>query len=158
MGWAYGNSGLLVFFLRFFVMGWISFINFELVCSQFKNMYNKKSILKDNSFQFALRIISLYKVLSNEQKEYVMSKQLLRSATSVGANIREAQNAQSNADFIHKLYISQKECDESIYWLELLFHSNYINKTSFEELEVTASKILKMLKSSILTMKQKHNL
>ena len=121
-------------------------------------MYNKKSILKDNSFQFSLRIISLYKILSTEQKEYVMSKQLLRSATSVGANIREAQNAQSNADFINKLYISQKECDESIYWLELLFHSNYINKTTFEELEVTASKILKMLKSSILTMKQKHNL
>lgn len=118
-------------------------------------MNNKNSILKENSFQFALKIITLYKVLSTERKEFVMSKQLIRSATSEGANIREAQNAQSNADFIHKLYISQKECDESIYWLELLFHSKFIDKTKFEELESAASSILKMLKSAILTMKQK---
>jgi four helix bundle protein len=82
-------------------------------------------MLKEKSFEFALEIISLYKELPEQKKEYVLSKQLLRSGTSVGANRREAQNAQSTADFIHRLSISQKECDESIYWLELLFHSNY---------------------------------
>lgn len=87
--------------------------------------------------------------------EYVLSKQLLRSGTSVGANIREAQNAQSNAYFIHKLYIAQKECDETIYWLELLFRSEYIGENEFNGLGYKAISILKMLKSAILTSKQK---
>ncbi|RRN76249.1 four helix bundle protein [Pseudoxanthomonas sp. SGD-10] len=69
--------------------------------------------------------------------------------------MREAQNSQSNADFIHKLYISQKECDESLYWLELLFHSKYINEKEFNNLASKANSILKMLKSAILTTKQK---
>ena len=112
-------------------------------------------MLKDQSFEFALEVISLYKVLSEQKREFVISKQLLRSGTSVGANIREAQNAQSNADFIHKLSISQKECDESIYWLELLFHSNYIDESKFKEMTSKANGVLKMLKSAILTTKQK---
>ncbi len=77
--------------------------------------------LRDKSFQYALRIVKLFKFLKEERNELILSKQLLRSGTSVVANIREAQNAQSDADFIHKLPISQKECDESIYWLELLY-------------------------------------
>ena len=80
----------------------------------------KKSIIKDKSFDFAIKTVKLYKQLANDKKEYVLSKQLLRSGTSVGANIREAHNAQSKPDFVHKLSISQKECDESIYWLELM--------------------------------------
>lgn len=116
-----------------------------------------KSILKDKSFEFALKVVEIYKTLTQNSKEFVMSKQLLRSGTSIGANIREAQNAQSNADFIHKLSISQKECDESLYWLELLHQSNYLDKKVFEELEADAISLLKMLKSAILTTKQKSN-
>ena len=78
-------------------------------------MNSGDNIIKKKSFAFAVRIVNLYKVLSHERKEFVMSKQLLRSGTSTGANIREALNAQSKPDFIHKLAISQKECDETIY-------------------------------------------
>lgn len=120
-------------------------------------MNEKKSILKEYSFEFALEVISMYKTLATDRREFVISKQLLRSGTSVGANIREAQNAQSSADFIHKLYISQKECDESLYWLELLFHSKYIQETEFNELAIKANSILKMIKSAILTTKQKNS-
>lgn len=116
-----------------------------------------KSILKDKSFNFALRVIKLYKFLCEEKKEFVMSKQLLRSGTSVGANIREAQNAESRLDFIHKLAIAQKECDETLYWLELLNQSNYILTNEFESIQNDASELLKMLKSSIITTKQKNS-
>ncbi len=114
----------------------------------------KVSILKTKSFSFAIDSINLYKKLK-ERQEYAISKQLLRSGTSVGANIREANNAQSAADFIHKLYISQKECDESIYWMELLKETNYINESEFSDLNFKSNEILKMLKSSILTTKEK---
>ena len=92
------------------------------------NTMNKPNPLKDKSFQFALNIVKLYKHLTEEKREYIMSKQLLRSGTSIGANIREAQNAQSKADFIHKLSISQKECDETLYWLELLHKSGFLEE------------------------------
>lgn len=110
------------------------------------------SVLKDKSFQFALRVIRLSKSLL-EQKEFVLSKQILRSGTSIGANIREAQNAQSKPDFIHKLAISQKECDETMYWLELLFHSQYIKQDEFNSLHMDATELLKMLRSAIMTSK-----
>lgn len=77
------------------------------------------SILKDKSFAFAIRIVNLYKIISETKKEFVMSKQVYRSGTAVGALIREAQNAESKMDFIHKLAIAQKECDETMYWLEI---------------------------------------
>lgn len=116
------------------------------------------SIVKNKSFQFAVRTVNLYKVLLSERKEFVMSKQLLRSGTSVGANVREAVNAQSTADFIHKLSISQKECDETLYWLELLKETNYITETEFESLHNDATELLKIIRSIILTTKQKtHN-
>lgn len=78
-----------------------------------------EGVLKNKSFLFAVRIIKLYEYSTNKKKEYVLSKQVLRSGTAIGALIREAQNAESKADFIHKLGIAQKECDETIYWLEL---------------------------------------
>ncbi len=118
-------------------------------------MNGSKSILKDKSFQFALRIIKLNKFLTEEKREYVMSKQILRSGTSIGANIREAQNAQSTADFIHKLSISQKECDETMYWLELLNQSEYITEEEFNSLHLNANELLKMLRSAIITSKNK---
>jgi four helix bundle protein len=116
-------------------------------------MNEKQNPLKDKSFKFALRIIKLYKYLIEEKKEYVISKQLLRSGTSIGANIREAQNAQSKADFIHKLSISQKECDESLYWMELLHQSEYLNKVDFDTIYFEANELLKMLRSAIITSK-----
>jgi four helix bundle protein len=118
-------------------------------------MSESKGILQEKSFQFALKIIKLYKFLSEEKREYVLSKQILRSGTSIGANIREAQNAQSKADFIHKLSISQKECDETIYWLELLNQSEYISNEEFNFLNTNANELLKMLRSAILTSKAK---
>jgi four helix bundle protein len=121
-------------------------------------MSKDKSILKEKSFEFAISIVKLYKLLTEQKKEFVLSKQLLRSGTSVGANIREAQNAQSAADFVHKLYISQKECDESLYWIELLYKSEYLSDNEFKFIHSEAESILKMLKSAILTTKQKtHN-
>ncbi len=118
-------------------------------------MIESKSILKDKSFSFAIRIVKLYKYLVETKKEYVLSKQLLRSGTAVGALIREAQNGESKADFIHKLAIAQKECAESLYWIELLHASEFITKKEFETLHQDCSELLKMLKSSILTTKSK---
>ncbi len=85
-----------------------------------------------------------------------MSKQLLRSGTSIGANIREAQNAQSKADFIHKLAISQKECDETLYWLELLFKSEFISEIEFNHYYPTGNELLRMLRSASITSKTKN--
>lgn len=119
---------------------------------------NKTNPLKDKSFQFALKIIQLNKYLTEDKREFIMSKQLLRSGTSIGANIREAQNAQSKADFIHKLSIAQKECDESLYWLELLHQSDFLEEIEFKAIHNDANELLKMLRSSILTTKQNiHN-
>ncbi len=120
-------------------------------------MNEKKNPLKDKSFLFALRIIKLYKYLTEVKKEYVISKQLLRSGTSVGANIREAQNAQSKPDFIHKLSISQKECDETLYWMELLHQSEYLNETEFNAIYTEADELLKMLRSAIITSKKNNS-
>ncbi|MFM2327657.1 MAG: hypothetical protein RIR31_1859 [Bacteroidota bacterium] len=90
-------------------------------------MNEKRNPLKDKSFVFAVRCINLYKYLI-DKKEFVLSKQLLRSGTSIDANIREAQNAESKADFVHKLAISQKECDETMYWLELLQATEFLSQ------------------------------
>lgn len=79
------------------------------------------------SFDFAVRIVNLYKYLTNEQKEYVLSKQLLRCGTNIGANISEAQRAQSKADFISKMSIALKEANETLYWLKLLYKTDYLN-------------------------------
>lgn len=86
------------------------------------------SIIKIKSFSFAKRIVNLYKVLTHDKKEYTLSKQLLRSGTAISAMVREAQNAESKADFIHKMGIAQKECDESLYWIELLKETDYIKR------------------------------
>ncbi len=117
-------------------------------------MNESKNILKEKSFALALRIIKLYKFLVDNKKEYVMSKQVLRSGTSVGAMIREAQNAESKMDFVHKLAIAQKECDESLYWMELLVASDYITNESYKSVSIEAEQVLKMIKSAILTTKK----
>ena len=114
----------------------------------------RESILRTKSYQFALNSVTICKDLI-EKKEYILSKQLIRSSTSIGANIREANYAQSTKDFIHKLSISLKECDETQYWLELLYDSNYLNEVAFKSLHQQSSEIKRMLSSSILTSKKK---
>ena len=91
-------------------------------------MENKENILKNKSYKFALRIVKLYKYLAEEKREFILSKQVLRSGTSIGANTVEASQAQSKPDFIHKLSISLKEAFETEYWLELLRDSEFINE------------------------------
>lgn len=120
-------------------------------------MSEKKGVLREKSFLFAVRIVRLYQYLTEKRKEFVLSKQVLRSGTSVGANVREAQNAESPFDFIHKLSIAQKEADETLYWLELLQATEYLSEKEFSSLNTDMEEILKMLKSTILTMKQKNS-
>lgn len=119
-------------------------------------MSEKKSIIKDRSFLFAKRIIKLYKYLTDSKKEFVISKQLLRSGTSVGALVREAQNAESRLDFVHKLGIAQKECDETLYWFELLYESGYLKEKEFASIQKEAAVLLKMIRSAIITTKAKN--
>lgn len=88
----------------------------------------KKNIIKEKSFDFAVRILRLYQYLSSNKKEYVLSKQLLRSGTSVGAMVRESEYSESKADFIHKLAIAQKESNETEYWLSLFIDTDYFTK------------------------------
>ena len=112
---------------------------------------SKKNIIVELSIEFALSTIKLYKALL-DQKEYIMSKQLLRSSTSIGANIHEAISAESKKDFIHKLSISLKEARETKYWLVLLNKSGYL-KSDYQQIDT----IIKILVSIILTSKQKDN-
>lgn len=118
-------------------------------------MMENKSIIKQKTFQFAIRTVKLYKHITESKKEFILSKQFLRSGTSVGANVREAHNAESNADFIHKLSIAQKECDEALYWLELLKETDYLTQNEFQSMENDCIEILKILRSIIITMKEK---
>lgn len=113
------------------------------------------SILKEKSFKYALEIIEIYKQITTEKKEFILSKQLLRSGTAIGALVREANNAESKMDFVHKLAIAQKECDETIYWLELLCRSGYLDGKLFDVLRHGGNELLLMLKSSIITVKKK---
>ncbi|MDE6537535.1 MAG: four helix bundle protein [Muribaculaceae bacterium] len=118
-------------------------------------MAQKESILKNKSQAFALRIIKMYKFLFEEQKEYVLSKQVLRSGTSIGANIAEAFYAQSEADFIAKLHISRKEAGETIYWIELLRDASYLDIHTAASILEDCEELMKLLTSSIKTMKEK---
>ena len=111
------------------------------------------NIVKEKSMSFAVRIVNLYKFLAQEQKEFVLSKQLLRSGTSIGANVREAEQAQSRADFICKLNIALKEANETEYWLELLFKTNYINQSQFESINNDCVELNKILISILKTTK-----
>jgi four helix bundle protein len=112
-----------------------------------------KNILKAKSFKFAVRMVNLYKFLSEEKREFVLSKQLLRSGTSVGAMVCEAEHAESKLDFIHKLAIAQKEINETIYWLELLKVTKYISEQGFESMNADAVEIIKLITTSIKTTK-----
>lgn len=105
----------------------------------------KESIIGEKSKKFAIKIIKLYKILSDTKHEYVLSKQILKSGTSIGANVCEAQCGQSKADFYAKMYIAYKESSETKYWLELLHETNYISQEQFEELNSDNQEILRIL-------------
>ena len=113
----------------------------------------KENVIKEKSFLFAIEIVSLYKVLA-ERKEFVLSKQLLRSGTSIGANVRESEHAQSKADFIHKLSIALKEANETEYWIDLLFETKYLSQTEFDIIKPKIVELLKLLTSIINTSKK----
>jgi len=111
----------------------------------------KESIIKDKTKSFALRIIKLYKYLTlvSDMKEYVMSKQVLRCGTSIGANVKEALRAQSRADFRAKMNIALKEASETEYWLELLHESDYITEEQFQSIIADNIEIIKILTSIV---------
>ena len=116
----------------------------------------KSNIIKEKSFSFALEIVAIYKYLSFEKREFVLSKQMLRSGTSIGANIREAEHAESKADFIHKLSIALKEANETEYWLDLLYQSEYLTVSQFQNIKDQITQQLKLLTSIINTTKNKN--
>jgi four helix bundle protein len=116
----------------------------------------KDNIIQQKSFDFALKIVEAYKVLAHQKKEFVMSKQLLKAGTSVGANVEEAIGAQSKADFIHKLSISYKEARETNFWLKLLNKSSYIDDALYVELQQDCEEVLRILTSILNTLKGKN--
>ena len=114
----------------------------------------RENVLKAKSFNLAVRIVGLYRHLCESKKEFVLSKQVLRSGTSVGANIREAEHSQSKSDFIHKMAIAQKEINETIYWLELMQATNLLSQEEFDSINSDAVEIIKLITSSIKTAKK----
>jgi four helix bundle protein len=113
----------------------------------------KESILAAKSYDFALRIIKLYKYMADEHREYTLSKQILRSGTSIGANVEESRHGQSRSDFVHKLAIAQKEASETSYWLRLLRDSEYLNIKLVDSLFGDCDEIQRLLAASIKTAK-----
>ncbi len=114
----------------------------------------RKNLIKEKSFDFALAIIHESRNLADEKREYILSKQLMRSGTAVGALIREAEQAESKADFIHKLSISLKEANESEYWIELLYQSGFINEATFVLLRNQVGELNRLLIAIIRSSKQ----
>ena len=116
-----------------------------------------KAGIHELGYDFGCRITRLFQYLTedSEYKEYVISKQIYRSGTSVGANVRESKHAQSDADFLSKMSIAYKEADETDYWLNLLHDNGYINESQYESLKLDMDRILKLLTSIVKTMKQK---
>ena len=114
----------------------------------------ENNILLTKVDAYSNRIIRLYKYLKDVEKEFILSKQLLRSGTSIGANIAESQSAQSSADFIHKLEVALKEAKESHYWLEKLLVGEYINDIGYQSMSNDNIEIIKLLTSIIVTKKR----
>jgi four helix bundle protein len=116
-----------------------------------------KNIVLDKSFDFSVRIVNLNKYLVSEKKEYVLSKQVLRSGTAIGALVREAQHAESTADFVHKLSIALKEANETEYWLLLLNKTDYLPNNQFSSIHEDGEELIKLLVSIIKSSKQSKN-
>lgn len=116
-----------------------------------------KSIVRDKSRSFAISVIRLYKYLTDEKREFVMSKQLLRSGTSIGANLAEQEFAISDADYLSKTSIALKEAAESAYWLDLLHEIEYLNDSEYNNINTDCNELIKMLVASVKSMKTKLN-
>ncbi len=112
-----------------------------------------ENLIEDKSFQFSIRIVKLSKYLSATKKAYVLSKQLLRAGTSIGANVAEAQQAQSKADFISKIAIALKETTESKYWIRLLHATDYLSETEYQSILSDCTELEKILTSIVKTIK-----
>lgn len=112
-----------------------------------------KSIVGEKSYRFAIRIVNLYKYLCDERKEYVLSKQLLRSGTATGALLKEAEHGQSKPDFLNKVNIALKEANETAYWLMLLKDTGYISEKEFNSVIADAEELIKMLVTIVKTTK-----
>jgi four helix bundle protein len=117
----------------------------------------RENIIKNKSFAFAVRVVKLYQFLSEQKKEFILSKQLLRSGTSVGAMVREAEHAETKNDFKHKMGIAQKDINETIYWLELLKETDYLTQEQFESINSDALEIIKLITSIIKSVKANIN-
>lgn len=113
-----------------------------------------KSLVYEKSLAYSVRIVNLYKYLCHQKQETVISKQMLRSGTSIGANVSEALNAESDLDFIHKLAIAQKEVNETIYWLTLLEKTEYLTSQEFQSMQNDIDELRKMIASITLTKKE----
>ena len=114
----------------------------------------ERNPIEQKSFSFAVRIVRLYKHLTEHKKEYVLSKQLLRSGTSIGANVSEAERAQSRADFIAKMHIALKEANETDYWLRLLHESEYLNEAEFQSVYRDVDELISIIVAICKTAKQ----
>ncbi|MGJ8590977.1 MAG: four helix bundle protein [Aquaticitalea sp.] len=114
----------------------------------------KPNIIKEKSFDFAVEIVNLYKKLAYDKKEYVMSRQLLKSGTSIGANVREAEFAQCKPDFTNKMSISLKEANETDYWIDLLHATDFLNLEEFEKYKLKSQEMLRLLVSIVKTSKE----
>ena len=112
------------------------------------------NVIESKSFDFAVRIVNLHKHLSAEKKEYVLSQQLLRSGTSIGANVSEALRGQSKADFLAKMCIALKEANESHYWIRLLYKTEFLSEQDFNSIEKDAVELIKILSSICKTSSQ----
>ena len=113
------------------------------------------SVILDKSKLFALRVVKLYQYLNEQKHEYILSKQLLRCGTSIGANAKECAFAQSKADFTAKMFIAQKECAETEYWLELLYESKIINKEEFDSIYNDCQELMRLIVASTKTLQNK---
>ena len=113
-----------------------------------------ENLVKDKSFAFAIRVVRLYKILCEERKEYVLSKQVLRSGTAIGALVRESEHAQSTADFINKLSIALKEANETEYWLMLLHEADYLTEVEYDSIIKDCKELLRLLISIIKKTKE----
>ena len=116
----------------------------------------KENVLIELSKKFAIEVVNLCRIIKEERKENVLVSQLLRSGTSIGANIHEGNYASSRLDFINKFQIALKECYETEYWLDIFFETKYITQTEYKKLQEACNKIRKILTSSITTAKQNH--
>ncbi|KAB1067922.1 four helix bundle protein [Tamlana haliotis] len=114
----------------------------------------RQNVIKNKSFNFAVDIVGLYKNLAYDKKEYVMSRQVLKSGTSIGANVREAEFAQSKPDFISKMSISLKEANETDYWLDLLHETKFINEEEFKVFKSKSTELIRLLVSIVKSAKQ----